>query len=511
VFLAICHHLGMSVQVGAQLTLLLAAFAVALCLWLLLRDPLVPTGAFVLLAFDPANFGTTSAYLMRDSWYASVCLLALFALFLTGYFAVRARRTAPIVLSAVLAGTATATAALCREESAWLAPAGLILVGALPATAAVRWLVKAPSRHPRRWPWRRLSLVAIAASVAALTLLAPMQAVVMANRHNYGVGLSNDMSAGQFPRAYADWTRVRAGRLLPQVPISQQQRMAVYAVSPAARELEPTMENPRNGFAGLSCGLAGIGPNCDISGAFTVWLMREAAARSGHFRTEVEAQRFFGQLDREIDTACRTKAITCVRRLPPALQPLQRVSLPDVFERSQRSGRTMLTNPGFTTLQPRAVSLTPRQRAQIRSVISGFPATDADAARQLGRFARHDWFYRLLAASYPPLLLGLLIVSLLGWVIALFRRRVLDAATVILGAGMVVALLSRAVILGVLDAAEYRAATNSRYQMPGRLCLIVFILVGVAVLVRFLRRNEPIWPHAVAARVSSDSAGLAIS
>ncbi|MGG7379614.1 hypothetical protein ACQ7B2_12955, partial [Escherichia coli] len=78
------------------------------------------------------------------------------------------------------------------------------------------------------------------------------------NQRTYGASLTNDFGAGEFARAYANWSRVRGVPLRKLVPVDRAQREATYPYSEAARKLEPILENPSNGWATWGCATLSI-------------------------------------------------------------------------------------------------------------------------------------------------------------------------------------------------------------------------------------------------------------
>jgi hypothetical protein len=155
---------------------------------------------------------------------------------------------------------------LCREEGMSLFPAIAVIVLGVPVVAAVQHrrttrraespadeqaAPAAPSDaatgvSPRQLvarrrvrPVLRYTMLLVVFGVA---LIAPIRTVEYENKQHYGVALTNDQTTGMFARAFADWSRVRAGSRQTQRPISYAQRAAVYDVSPAAAELRPWLD-----------------------------------------------------------------------------------------------------------------------------------------------------------------------------------------------------------------------------------------------------------------------------
>ena len=87
-FVAAMYRSGVPLKVGEQLTHLLAAAAVALCVWVASRRSVLALAVYVALALDPVNFDTWASRATRDSWYSSLTLLLIATVFLALYAAI---------------------------------------------------------------------------------------------------------------------------------------------------------------------------------------------------------------------------------------------------------------------------------------------------------------------------------------------------------------------------------------------------------------------------------------
>jgi hypothetical protein len=443
---------------------------------------------YLVLAFDPDNFGAVAGAVVRDGWYASLSLLVIATWFLAVHAAVTSRTLRWVLPAGVLAGFSTAAFWLCREEGPWILPVLGVVVGGIPAlVAAKRWF----STDRRSIDRRRLLVVAgrsgATLAVIGVTAYVPMRVVASVNKSHYGVELVNDNSGGQFRRAEADWTRVRSGPLLRDIPITRAQRYAVYRVSPAAAQLEPILESPAYVWMRISCPNQPE-PPCDLAGAFTVWAIRDAAAEAGHFKSATEAQTYFGHIASQIEAACRTRAISCAPSLPAYLQPLQRTSPGPIWNFMGTLFHQALTSTVFTSLptNPPRELLPPSEQADAVTTVLGYPASLAAARAQYQSLKSVEWPYRALAAVSDALLRILLILALVGTIAGIATRatryRGLWLFCLVLGA----AVFCRLVVLSIEATTE--AATNEpRYGLVTRALLISFAVVGSAQLALVLQ------------------------
>ncbi len=497
VFIAVMHKLRLPLPLGEQLTYLLAAAAVAACLLLVTRSVAVAGAAYVLLAMDPVNFGVVDSLVFRDGWYSSLTVLFLASTFLAVQGATTCRSwwswlwIAPVGLVAGVSGGAFW---LCREEGPWLLPALLVVVGGPPLAALGRGLFRRSGRRARpRRVLLRAARVLVAAGLVAICAAVPVVEVARTNLKYYGVALTNDLTTGQFARAFADWTTVEAGPSRPGIPISVSQRAAVYAVSPAARILEPSLENPKNAWQALTCRVLHI---CDdLPGAVSVWAFRDAAASAGFFDSGAASQQFFATLDRQIETACGSGALHCARRLPVSVQSLQHFRLGPFLASVRGSVAEVMASRYLGPGLPAPRTIQPAARVLYNATIIGMPRTAAAAAAQRVTYKRGAGQLRLLASAYRVLVPVLAVLGLLGLLWSLVRPRRSDLGLVVLTVGFFTAVVGRLVFVGLLDTTQFSTGGDARYQLPTHATLLVAGVTGTVLLVARVRSLRPARPE----------------
>jgi hypothetical protein len=474
-FVAAMYRSGMPLKVGEQLTHLLAAAAVAMCVWVVTRRSVVALAVYVVLAFDPVNFDTWASRATRDSWYSSLTLLLIATVFLAVYAAVTHARLPWVVLAAVIAGVTAGVFSLCREETMWIAPTLLVVGVGLPFCVVVRWWFRKPrtQMHGGR-VLRGLGRVALVAAIIGVLGAAAIMRVTTMNERQYGVAVTSDLVYGSYGRAYADWRRVAGGVSTPDDPITRTQREAVYAVSPLARSLQPYLDPPEG------CLL----PRRPC--AEHVWKgLRNAAAILGYFRTGSGSQRFFGELDAQIQAGCDSGQLQCTPRLPTQLQSLQLFSSGQFLDFMRKWGSKTMTSTGYYELPPgyRSELGTARMQTQLAQIVRGIPATLPEAEEQVRTFMSNDWPYRFLSRLYTPLLPVLVVVALVGLLIPIVRPRWPQAALSVLSIALAVGAVSRLAFVALLTTTEFRAnGIEVRYLLPAHMLLLAFAIVGTGQL-----------------------------
>jgi hypothetical protein len=486
-FIAAAHRTGLELKVAEQLVYLTAVGATALALLLTTRRRWLALGAFVVLALDPASFSADSALVLRDNLFSSLGLLALSAAFLTFLGAARGSRWPWIVLGALTTGGASALYWLTREEGLTLfPPLGVLVVGMLAMTWWTRRRAAGATDDRRRWFVRPIAAVLLVVVAAGL----PIVVVRAENESHYGVALTNDLTEGAFLRAYADWSRVEAGPARYRVPISADQRLAVYEVSSAARELRPTLEDPDNFWREFGCDHPEAG--CDYAGGWMLWAVRDAASNAGHFDTAQDAQRFFTRLSEQISGACDDGALSCAPRLPGSLQALQQAPPRLMAHNFLALLRDVLLAKGMYDPPTGAAVVPDELRAEYTPVVDGIPADAVSATAQTAVFAPRIWQYTLLGAAYHVLVPLLLVLAVAGVCMAAYRvvrRRerapLLLALVLAAGTGIVM----REFLMALIQTAEYDA-DRVRYQLPSYFLLTALAMAGIGAGLR-VREPEP--------------------
>jgi hypothetical protein len=473
-FLAGCHLLGIGAKAGEQVVVLLAALSLAVCVLAVVGRLSWAVPVFVVAAFDPVHLSTWSADYGRDALFSSITLLVVTLLFLTGHLLVVGRAVGWVLLAAVLGGACLAAYLLTREEGVTVLPVAAAALGAAPA---IRFLRTGAHRRGVR-PLLRAGVRAVPALlVLVLATGAPVAAVLAENDEHYGVATTSELAGAAFQGAYAQWQRVEAGQAVDRIPINEDQRQAVYAVSEAARDLEPALEDPLNQWRSSGCTTP---PDCDYAGGWITWALRDAAADAGHFGSAADSAAFFDRLGAEIEQACADGRLTCRADIPGTLAPLGRITVTEFAEAFTRLTGSLLSSKDQFWQENRVPWGGTEQRAEFVSVDLGLPITGAGALGQTQDLSAHQWQYDVLRVGYSigfPVGVGAGLVVVLVMVGTARGRRSAGPLT-----GLALALLFGAVLrialISVIHASDYDA-DQPRYLYPAQVLLLAFAVVAL--------------------------------
>jgi hypothetical protein len=445
--------------------------------------------AYAVVALNPGYLGMWASFVNRDGLYSSLSLLLVGAtLVVVTYVPALVRRkwlAIPFVLGAGLVlGLIAGAYFLTREERLWLAPA--VLAAAVAGT--INW-----RRHGQiRWQHGAVSV-----SIALVALGGFNRSIDwVADRNDaaYGTRVISDLAEGEIARAYIEWQRVDAGTPVPLVPVNEEQREAVYDVSPAAAELESHLKGVGTHWMGPDCAPP-TPDSCEYTGGFFVWAIREGAQATGHMTSGAEAQRFFGNIANEIAAACGTN-LECTDPGIASMPPLERIDesrIPPSFW----TATEYLLSFDFAEQPwdrqsvgtPEQWDLMTRPLRAIDGSLGAYNAYEAQAVERQDGVSALTHIYRWAAQwGTLPALFGLaFVVTRAG------RRRFATAAV---GVVMLVAILSRLIVLALVNATAFHTADYGTYILPGVDFFLVFLVVGwwqlVGICTEMLRhrRNE---------------------
>jgi hypothetical protein len=471
-FIVVAYKAHLPLKLAEHVVHLVAAGMLGLALVKVSRSRVLGVVVYCVIALDPAYLGQWSSGITRDALYGSLSLMLVGAtLLFLAYVPALVRRGAWAVPVIVVAGGALGLLAgayyLTRDERSWLAPA--LLTSAVAGIATWR-------RDGKIGLWYGGAAM-LAVVAAGSSFVWSVDQVASRNQAAYGTRVVSDLAEGEIARAYTEWQRVDAGEPKALVPVNKEQREAVYEVSPAAAELEAHLKNGGTYWMGPDCAPP-TPERCEYTGGYFVWAIREAAQVTGHMATGGEAQRFFGQLADEIAAACDTE-LRCLDAGIASMPPLAHIDTGRIWPSFQLATSYLFSFDVAEPPRPRVSFGTPDNwdtivrplRAIERSQAQYNAAESRAASRQelvAGLTDLYRWAGRLGAA---PALLGIA----LGIATRAGRRR---WPAVAVCAVMVVALLSRLVLLALVDATSFIAARYGTYIIPGIDFLVVALVVG---------------------------------
>lgn len=500
-FLLANHAIGLPLKFSEHLLYLLASVFFAASVCRACQSRIMGWTVFAVLAFTPvAWLSGATGRVMREGLYMPESLaLVGFGLYCwvlphskSGHFAkdknIGTRRWM-LVAFGITAGLFWLT----REEGIWLAPAMLVL--ALYALWSLR---------NRRSEWREGAVSLLLPAVIAAVMIV---AVNLTNYAVYGVYRNNDFRSLDFQAGYGALARVRHEHWARYVVFPKDAREKAYAMSAAARELQPFFEGPMGEhWRKIGCDQTGLAPCPEILSGWFMWALRDAVAAAGHYEDAVSARSFYRRLAEEIDQGCAREPATCLPARASLVPPWREEYLRDTIRGTYWVYRTL------TTLNMESPTVahsggTPKQLKFFALVTNGpLAPTDGESQvepelvspRDAVRMEIARWVTQLQRAY---LTFGLPF-AMFGWaiwvVVALMRRRV--TVPLVMVTSLMAAVVTRLVLLGFLEISSI-PSNNILYLTPAvPMALALPAIVGWTVLrgvidmpfFRRVRRRTPI-------------------
>ena len=307
IYLAMVQDSGISLTVAHLLLDALAAALAVLAIRPLIRSRVAAAAIFLVIYFNPFSYDMMAWLTYRTQVNSALALLSVACA-----AAIFVRRRRPIRESlpwAIGLGFSFAAFWLNREESIWLLPCEVAILGA--------YLLAVWKRHDGTLVRRALLL-----GVPVGIVVATIAAIMVVNGRQYGWYTTNEEQSREFVSAYTSLSRV-VGPQEPFIPVPRAARMLAYSVSPAANELRPALEGANGAaWAKITCDdIPSTCPQNDIAAGWFLWALRDAAQAAGHYTSGRDARRFWVELASEMDAACDAGKIPC-RRKPATMFPL---------------------------------------------------------------------------------------------------------------------------------------------------------------------------------------------
>lgn len=324
-FVAVTYKLGLPLLFSQNMLYAVSVAVLYLALRKLIGASWTLSVIFLVLLFNPAAWSMQRV--IRDHFYASVTLLVLACAIGTLVH----RREALWKLAGWAAGLGTALAAFrhTRDEGVWILPA-LLVISIFTCVD-----IFSVCRSDR---WRRVVLIAAALLVPTLCGLT----IAALNYYRYGVFITTEFSDKPFLAAYGATSRVKHQHWQPFVPVPAETRERLYQVSPAFAELRPFLEGGGRVWMGHHCipnhHLCGK----DYFGGWYMWVLRDALAHAGYYRSAPQARAYYWRLAEEINQACGSGGLDCLPPRNTLAPPMRGEHIPLILDSVKRTVRYVM-------------------------------------------------------------------------------------------------------------------------------------------------------------------------
>ena len=475
-FILLNYLAGTSLILAEHLCYLAASLWFAMSLNRVCRVRGLAFVLFVVLAFNPAVWNpSVGSRVVRENLYVSLTLLVLalgircFATENSGGPLDQWRRKR-LLLSWL--GVSLGLFWLTREEGVWLAPSMLLLMS--------YWL------STQRPAWRQARSIAAFVLTPVLGMALVIGAVNSLNYLYYGSFRNNDFRSADFRGAYGALARIRHDHWQRYVVFPKDARARAYAMSAAARELQPHLDGEVGDmWRDRGCAQMRLSPCDEVLSGWFMWALRDAVARAGHYGSAPQAQQFYQRLAAEINAGCMSHEGDCLPERTSLMPPWREEYANDTFSAALGIFGT-LQDLGGPAPGPGSSVGKPFQLAIIEAITNSrlAPTLDSPGQRpaELRDVIRRGMAQPLTRLESMFLKIGLpcALVGLGAWmVVAAVRRRV--GANLIVAVAITVALMARVLLLAFLEATSI-PSNNIVYLLPATPLALALgvVMAGIA-------------------------------
>lgn len=283
---------------------------------------------FPVLLFNPVM---TSQQVLMRVYRNGLSALTAFAVIVAmiAIYRRRHRRARSWLPWAAAASVALPVFWYTREDSIWLAP----FVAGVAAVTFASVLISGSRR-------RAAGILAVML-VPVVALQATTVALRAQREARYGVGIVNELTEGEFPRAMRAIYAVKMDGEEPLcVAASRAKLRMLYAYSPTLAGMQEELEDRLDEWAQYDR-YAENRESGEVENGWFFWCLRDAAKRAGHFTSLEASQALWKGIADELEAAMDSGALARQATMPSALMS------PWVTGTGERLAAALLEIPGF--------------------------------------------------------------------------------------------------------------------------------------------------------------------
>ncbi len=470
IWIALNHSIGLPLLFTQNLLYVLAGLIFLVPLRKVINNPTILIVLYTVYLFNPA----IETRVMRAGIYPALSVLVFAAL--VGFYVYR-DKILQLSLWSVFLGLSLSMLWLTREEGVWIIPSVIIIMG------YTIFKLYQTFRLSRNF-FNRVVFLALP-FVILLTSIFTISAI---NKTYYGNHTLIEINSKPFISAYGALSRVKHSQWKRYLPLPEDVRNNIYAVSPAFREIEPFLEGEvGKKWVPLTCAFY---PNTcpDIGGAWFMWALREAVSVAGYYQSATKAKEYYQRLATEVNSACDKDFLDCLSPRETLISPFHPeyimagvntffagvkriISLPIpayVYSEFAHSFGTEDGRKFFYEITHNPVSAIVEANPYY-DVLTALDVTKLDISKRI------EWIYSsiLLPTSYV-----IIPVFMLCLFIGLFNRKITFLS--IVNMAILGGLTSRLIILTIIDISSFPTLFNWwAYLVPFYPLLFIFLILAI--------------------------------
>ncbi|MDL2219998.1 hypothetical protein LJC04_06720, partial [Ruminococcaceae bacterium OttesenSCG-928-O06] len=442
----------------------------------LIKNKWIGAAGYAFLLFNPIAFSTQITRLYRDIGYYSVSFLCVAA---TLGFLLRYGSKNAGVYFALPAGLFLAFAHNFREDSHWLY---VYVVACLLA-----WFIFRLLYLKNRTGEKKAKTTAVVPLLIVTGWLFIMLPVSLLNLGYYGTFTIDEYNSGAYAKAFGALKRIDGGLEDPHIVIPEEQRMALYELSPAFSELYSQLDAPNARYRGWK------EEQGEYRTGYFSFVLRDAVAVLGYYENADTANAYYERLANEVNAVCdqglieagpRSYGITA-KYYPWMTGPIIEATFQGMWQTLQCTG----INPLMLPVNEDDAYLKIYENFVYDTISADRYMEDGSTVSNYSLSGIALWgqrFLRVVVLTYryllPYLFFAALVCFVAVFVGVIFRKKsgLSFFADSITGISLLCLFLLRSAMIGFVHVSSFSAISNPAYQAANYPIILAFVVVAIA-------------------------------
>ena len=302
IWIALCFYLGVPLFIGQAILHIGVGLLLFRSIITYIKNHWILNVFFIFYLFNPIQFSRGNLRIVRDNFYASLCVF-VFALLLW-IFHERERLLRYRLFSSILLGIVVACFWTTRDEGIWILPVFVFFI-------LFFFLFKLYISPKKTDSIRKEILIIVLSFTTSFACIGIMSYINYRYYNYFGI---IELRQKEFLSAFGALTRIHQENLKPHVPVPKESLSQAFKVSPTFRQIQHLIEGPNSigeYWAYSDCVDYHIEP-CDFElRPKFVFALRDSMSALGYYRSTDTAREFLGRVANEINHACENGIIKC--------------------------------------------------------------------------------------------------------------------------------------------------------------------------------------------------------
>jgi hypothetical protein len=420
---------------------------------------------FAVIIFNPMNYTDGPATrVTREGIYQPLAILVI-AFFIAIMVRIK-KNPKNIFFWSLFGGFALSAFWLTREEGVW------ILSFIVPATVYClfsTWKEKIA-------PIEKRMLIYVMPFAILFFLIGTLSAVNYFYYKSFNVV---EFKSPEFLDAYGALTRIETSHWMRNIPVSTEQRMLAYNISPAFAELKKQLEgNIGKGWTKISDQNAPSENNGEIKGGWFMWAFRDAVAKAKYYDNGKNALDYYSRLASEINLACEKKELDCYPKRSSMNPPWNPSYNKPLAKNLYKAFLYTIRFEGFNPIPTASVGKVEQLDLFQKMTFEKF--SDGSSNSRINILAEIGKYYQLIV----PLAL---VLSFFIFLVKLFKDKFWKDPLWLINLFLLAAISARIILVSLIETTSFPAIGN-QYLSPVYAIVLLFTLLN---LFSFFSKEEP--------------------